>query len=255
MQIEQIALQLYTLRDHLKTPEAYASTLERVAAIGYRAVEMAGPRPLPEAELAELCRQKGLVICSAHESPTTILKKPQSVIRNLNAFGCTYAVYPYPEKIDLHKSKDLRRLVEGLEASGSVLARAEKTLAYHNHATELEPVDGIPILEVIYGNTEANHLQGQLDTYWVHVGDSSPQAWCARLRDRLPLIHLKDCRFDADGKPQFAEVGHGVLDWQTICATAEACGCRWFIVEQDTCLGDPFESVEMSFRYLRETFC
>lgn len=252
MQIEQIAVQLYTLRDHLKTAETFATTLERVADIGYRAVELAGPRPLPEAQLAELCRQHGLVICSAHENPATIFDDPQTVIQHLEALGCTYAAYPYPDKFDLRNSEDLRRLVEGLDASGAALAAAGKILTYHNHAMELEFVDGVPILEVIYGNTEPNHLQGQLDTYWIHVGESSPQAWCARLRDRLPLIHLKDCRPDAGGEPQFAEVGHGILDWQTICATAEACGCRWFIVEQDVCPGDPFVSVEKSFRYLHD---
>ncbi len=131
-----------------------------------------------------------------------------------------------------------------------MLADAGKVLTYHNHALELEMLDGMPILEIIYGQTDPRYLQGEIDTYWIHAGGSSPQAWCARLRDRLPLLHIKDYAIAEDGKPRFAEIGQGELDFQTIIATAEASGCQWFIVEQDTCPGDPFVSLEMSFKYI-----
>ena len=36
-----------------------------------------------------------------------------------------------------------------------------------------------------------------------------------------------------------------------IIAEAEAGGCEWFIVEQDTCPGDPFESLKQSFDYIK----
>ena len=131
-------------------------------------------------------------------------------------------------------------------------AEAGKVLTYHNHAVELELLDGVPILEMIYGGTSPDLVQGEIDTYWVHAGGSSPQAWCARLRDRLPLLHIKDYALGEDGEPRFAEIGNGILDFRTIIATAEASGCQWFIVEQDKCPGDPFDSLEMSFRYIRD---
>ena len=37
---------------------------------------------------------------------------------------------------------------------------------------------------------------------------------------------------------------------QAICRAAETAGCRWFIVEQDTCPGDPIDSLRQSFAYL-----
>ena len=40
-----------------------------------------------------------------------------------------------------------------------------------------------------------------------------------------------------------------------IVAVAEGSGCRWFIVEQDTCPGDPFESLRKSFEYIKENLC
>ena len=252
MKIEQVGVQLYTVRDHLETPEQYQASLQKISEIGYKSVEIAGPMPISESEITSLCAEKGLIINSSHMAPERILNEPEKVIESLEEFGCRYAVYPFPHDVDFSSEEALRQLVQGLDASGKVLAEAGKVLAYHNHALELEMHKDVPILEIIYGETHQEHLQGELDTFWIHAGNSSPEAWCARLRDRLPLLHIKDFRLDAEGNPEFAEVGHGILDFKTIIATAEASGCQWFIVEQDKCPGDPFESLEMSYRYIRD---
>jgi len=34
-------------------------------------------------------------------------------------------------------------------------------------------------------------------------------------------------------------------------AAAKASGCEWFIVEQDSCPGDPFDSAKLSFDYIK----
>ena len=252
MKIEQVAVQLFTLRDHLTTPEDYQESLQKVADIGYRSVQVSGPRPISESEIASLCAEKGLVINSSHENSDLILNDPQKVVENLEAFGCRYTAYPYPAGIDFKSEESVEGLIKGLDASGKLLSDAGKVLTYHNHAVELEMLKGVPILEIIYGETHPQYLQGEIDTYWIHAGGSSPEAWCARLRDRLPLLHIKDYAVNEDGSGRFAEIGNGILDFKTIIATAEASGCEWFIVEQDKCPGDPFDSLEMSFRYIRD---
>jgi sugar phosphate isomerase/epimerase len=252
MNIEQVGVQLYTVRDYLTTPEDYQESLQKISEIGYRSVEVAGPRPISESAIAALCAEKGLVINSSHEDSGLILQHPEKVVENLDAFGCRYTAYPYPQGIDFKSRDAVKGFIEGLDASGEVLARSGKVLTYHNHALELEMLDGMPILEIIYGQTDPRLLQGEIDTYWIHTGGSSPEAWCARLRDRLPLLHIKDCALGEDGQPRVAEIGQGELDFQTIIATAEASGCQWFIVEQDTCPGDPFASLEMSFKYIHD---
>ena len=47
------------------------------------------------------------------------------------------------------------------------------------------------------------------------------------------------------------EIGYGNLDFKAIVAAAEASGCEWFIVEQDSCPGDPFDSAKLSFDYIK----
>ena len=62
----QIAAQLYTLRDFLKTPEDIARTLPRVAQIGYRAVQLSALGPIDTRELKGLCDAAGLTVCATH---------------------------------------------------------------------------------------------------------------------------------------------------------------------------------------------
>lgn len=251
MKIEQVGVQLYTLRDYLKTPEDFQETLQKVADIGYKSVEIAN-RPMSEDELASLCAEKGLVVCASHESTNDILNDPATVIEHLEEFGCRYAVYPYPGELDLQSREVVVNLIRGLDNSGRALNEAGKLLAYHNHDMELKLLDGKPVLERLFAETGPNHLHAELDTYWLHVAGASPEAWCAYMRGRLPLLHIKDCLPGEDGKPQFAEIGSGVLDFKRIIAIAEVSGCEWFIVEQDVCPGDPFESLEKSFRYIHD---
>ena len=48
-----------------------------------------------------------------------------------------------------------------------------------------------------------------------------------------------------------AEVGEGNLNWPAILDACKATGAEWYIVEQDTCQRDPFESLAISLRNLQ----
>jgi sugar phosphate isomerase/epimerase len=131
------------------------------------------------------------------------------------------------------------------------LQEAGLTLSYHNHAHEFMPFRGTTLLEYIYAQTSPQYLQGEIDTYWVQFGGGDPVDWCLRLKGRLPLLHMKDYTIQPDGKPTFASIGAGNLNWPAILGAAMAAGCEWFIVEQDTTPGDPFEAVKQSFEFIR----
>ncbi len=107
------------------------------------------------------------------------------------------------------------------------------------------------MLDYLYAQTGPDHLVGELDTYWVQAGGGDCVEWCRKLRGRLPFIHLKDYAMARDRRPMFAEIGRGTLPFARIIAEAEQSGCQWFIIEQDTCPGDPFESLRVSFDYLK----
>ena len=251
MKTEQIAVQLYTLRDFTETPADFAATMKRVREIGYPAVELAGTAGLHPAEAAKIVRDTGLQICSSHESPQMIVENPQEVVDRLGELGVTHAVYAYPAGVDFSDVSQVDGLITGLDAAGAVLRSAGMTLCYHNHAHEFFQRNGRTVLEEIFARTSPEHLQAELDIHWVQAGGGDPAEACCRLTGRLPLLHVKDFTVTATGERQFAEVGHGNLNIPEILTTAQAAGCKWFIVEQDTCPTDPYECIARSLNYLQ----
>jgi len=251
MKLSQVAAQLFTCRDLLKTPADIASTLRRLRAVGYTVVQVSGMGPIAEEELNTILDGEGLVCCATHEGSDTILNEPQKVVDRLKKLRCSYTAYPYPAGVDFTSRDSINDLIKKLDAAGKVLADAGLTLCYHNHNHEFRKIGDKTILDLIYEGTDSRYLQGEPDTFWVQYGGGDNVEWCEKLADRLPLIHLKDYETNAENKQAFCEVGSGNLNFKKIIAAAEKSGCKWFIVEQDTCPGDPVDSLAKSFEYIK----
>jgi len=250
MKKNQIAAQLFTLREFLKTPADIAASLKKVKKLGFDAVQVSGMGPIPEEELVKILDGEGLVCCATHENGATIVNEPDKVIDRLNRLHCDYTAYPYPHQV-LTSVAEAREFAHKLNASAQKLAAAGKVLAYHNHAVEFTRFDGQLLLDLIYGN--APQLQSEIDTYWVQYGGGDPVAWVRRMAGRLPLLHLKELGI-IDNQITMLPIGSGNLNWRVILAEAEKGGTRWFIIEQDVCRIDPFDSLKASLDYLTAEF-
>ena len=251
MKISQLAAQLYSVREFLKTPADIAVSLKKIRALGYQAVQVSGMGPIAEDELVKLCRDNGLTICATHEPSDKILNEPQAIVARLKKLGCRITAYPYPGGIKFDTLESVKDLCRRLNAAGQILHDAGQVLCYHNHHTEFQRVAGKPALEIIYAETDPRYLQGEPDTYWVQFGGGDPVAWCEQLKGRLPIVHLKDYFVTSENKITMCEIGNGNLNWKKIIAAADAAGCQWYAVEQDECPGDPFDSLRQSFDYLK----
>lgn len=250
MKISQVGAQLYTLRDHLKTPEDIKASLKKVADIGYQAVQVSGMGPIPEADLVALCQDNGLTICSTHESSDLILSDPQAVVTRLQALGCTHTAYPYP-RVDMSTKENILAFAKQLNDAGKVMREAGITLSYHNHAIEFQKFDGKTILDILFEETDPQYLEAELDLYWVQMGGGSPMTWINKVKGRQEVVHLKDAGVPTgEHVAKFCEIGNGNLDWPELLPALEAAGTKWFVVEQDQCPADPFDSLAQSFRYL-----
>jgi sugar phosphate isomerase/epimerase len=252
MNINQVAVQLYTCRDLLKTPADIAATLEKIRAIGYTAVQVSGMGPIAEEELVKILDGEGLVCCATHEPGDKIINEPQKIVERLQKLKCKITAYPYPGGIDFNSEEKINELIKGLDAAGKVLAKAGQILCYHNHNIEFRKINGKIILDKIYEETNKKYLQGEPDTFWVQSGGGNVVDYCKKLKKRLPILHLKDYRINDKNQPEFCEIGAGNLDFKKIIAAAESAGCQWYAVEQDSCPGDPLDSITQSFQYIQE---
>jgi sugar phosphate isomerase/epimerase len=252
MHLEQIALQLYTMRNHLKTEADVRSTLKKVAAIGYQAVQISGVgAEISEAELVKICAGEGLTICSTHENGQKIVDEPQAICDRLNALGCKHTAYPWPH-LPLDSADDAKAMAAALDRAGAVFARNGLILSYHNHAIEFRRFDGETVLDIIFANSDPAHLEAELDLYWVQQGGGNPASWIKKTAGRQTVVHMKDYGVPAgENKGAFCEVGNGNLEWDSLIPLLDETGTQWFAVEQDQCPGDEFASVQQSFDYLK----
>lgn len=251
MNIDRIAVQLFTLRDHLKTEDDIRTTLQRVARIGYRAVQVSGMGPIAEEELVRICDGEGLTICSTHEPGARICDEPERVVERLHKLGCRHTAYPYPH-VPLDSEEQVEALAARLDAAGRIFAEAGLILSYHNHAIEFRRFGGRTALDILLDRTEAKHLEAELDLYWVQRGGGNPLTWIEKVAGRQTVVHMKDYGVPpGDDQGTFTEVGNGNLEWDRLIPALDRTGVQWFAVEQDQCPGDPFDSVAQSFAFLQ----
>ena len=250
LRLSQVAIQLYTLRDQCKTLPDFVAALKKVRDIGYRSVQLSGVA-VPHLDAKKALDDAGLTICATHEPGLEILEKPEAVCERLKSIGVTETAYPWPAGIDFKNEASVRKLAQGLDASGAIFTKHGINLSYHNHGIELTSFADTTVLDFIYRETKPENLKAELDTYWIQYGGGDPAAWIEKLSGRVPILHLKDYAFSKEDKPVFAEVGHGNLNWPRILAAAEKAGTQWLVVEQDTCPGDPFVSIRKSYDFLK----
>lgn len=251
MKKSRIAAQLYTLRDYLKTPGGVDRSFARLRQIGFEAVQVSGVAAEPAA-VKKYADANGLTICATHEGGDMILNSPDQVIEKLNLYDCRHTAYPCPFEYQVIDRATTVEFAQALNVSAKKLAAAGKTLSYHNHNLEFRKIDGRRIIDLIGEN--APDVKLEIDTYWVQMGGCDPVEYVKRYSGRQTIFHLKDFGVVYPRTSIMVPVGSGNLDWGKIIPAAEKAGVEWFIIEQDTCQKNEFDSLQDSFNYLVENF-
>jgi sugar phosphate isomerase/epimerase len=120
-------------------------------------------------------------------------------------------------------------------------------LAYHSHNFEFPPINGIVPYDLLLERTDKELLKMEADLFWITKAGVDPVAYFKKHPGRFPLWHVKDME---RGSEQFAEVGHGVINFDRIFAAREIAGLKYWFVEQDQTSREPFESLAMSRDYI-----
>ena len=250
MAASQLAAQLYTVRDFTNTPADIATTMKKVKQLGYDAVQCSALGVIDAHELKRIVDGEGLTICATHTDYERMRDEPQAVIDEHNLWGCKHAaIGGLPQ--EYRNAEGYARFAKDASEVAKRLAEGGLTFSYHNHSFELERFNGRTGLEILYEDSDPKYFNSELDTYWIQHGGGDSAAWIRKLKGRAHIVHLKDMAMD--GRTQlFAEVGEGNLNWSAILDACKEADVEWYIVEQDTCQRDPFESLGISLRNLKE---
>jgi sugar phosphate isomerase/epimerase len=244
MRTDQIALQLYTVRDRLAID--LPGTLQAVAAAGYRAVELAGLPEIATDELVGLLRQSGLQPVAAHEGIERLRGDAGAVADRLTEIGCPRVIVPWMPEEDRRTTDEVRRFAAELGDLARRFAGRGIGFGYHNHSFEFAPLDGTTVWDVLVSELSADVVL-ELDVYWASVGGRDPETLIREHGDRIRLLHMKDRT--AGHEPHDAPAGEGTLAFPRIVDAARAAGVDWYIAEQDE-PHDPLANVSRALRYL-----
>lgn len=205
--------------------------------------------PIETRELKRILDGEGLICCATHEDFFALRDKTQEMVDKHRLLECEYvAIGGLPS--EYRNGEGYGRFAREALPVAAKLAQGGLTFCYHNHSFEFEKFGGRTGFEILYSESDPKLFNGEPDTYWIQHGGGDPAQWITWLGKRAKLIHLKDMAMKGH-EQKFAEVGEGNLNWPAILKTCKVAKAAWYIVEQDTCAGDPFDSLAISLRNLK----
>lgn len=247
--IAKVGLQLYTVRDLLKTD--FEGTLRQVAAIGYREVELTDFYGREPAAVRTFLDGLGLAPISMHFDFSKLPAGLDQMIADAHAVGLQYVTFAWiPEELrpDIDGWK---RVAETLTKAGERCHAAGLQLAYHNHSYEFKPLQGQLPYDVLLASSDPKLVQGEMDLYWIADGGQDPLTYFARYPGRFEQVHVKDMGPGPGPDHTMVDVGKGVIDWKKIFAHAGQAGIKHYYVEHDN-PPHPIDDIRVSYEYLKK---
>ena len=239
----EMAVQLYSVRQLIGTPELFAKNHEyvlgRLAQMGYTGAEAASYEDgkfsgLAPEEFRKVINAAGLDLMSSHT--THLLSQEEFETGDFTA-----ALQWWDECIEAHKKAGIPRLVmswapklstrnelkvmaEYLNAIGQKCNEAGIRFGYHNHDHEFHKVDDTTMMDYIIANTDPQKVFIEMDVYWAVVGGAAPVEYMQRYPGRFEILHIKDKK----------EIGQsGMVGFEPIFRNFAKAGTTAFVVEME----------------------
>ncbi|WP_291843426.1 TIM barrel protein [Maricaulis sp.] len=217
-------LQLYSVRDAMMI--SVPQTLERVAMLGYGAVEFAGYFDQSPVQIAGLLAANGLVAPSAHVDARQARLDPARIVADGVAAGHDYLVIAWIPPEDRTSLSDWQAWADVLNRFGEACRSAGLRCAYHNHDFEFADANagstpsGLTPWAVLQARCDPQLVAFEIDTYWAGRADQDAAALVAAAPERFPLCHIKDHHGDGS----MAVLGEGMADFGPVLAARGAAG-------------------------------
>lgn len=253
-------VQIYTVRDLIGTKEAYYEALKKIRDMGYNSVQAYATGEVNDMELLAMEKELGLKECSIGCDLDAVDQDPslvKGIVEKAHLFDVDEVSIGTLRKEWRECEEGYHKFAEQVNRVGGLLAKEGLHLMYHSHALEFFALGGgLKGMDIIYGETDPDALHFCLDTHWLTSGGVNVLEWIHKVQGRMSVVHFKDYAIVGGAvkieevHKQFAEIGEGSLNWPEIIKACREIGVKYYIVEQDICKGDPFESLATSSRNL-----
>ena len=260
---KDMAVQLYSARDLIGSPELYAQNhvevLKSIAEMGYTGVEAANFKNglfygvTPEQFKADV-EAAGMEVVASHTNRKLSAEE-------LASGDLTEALAWWDEALPAHKAAGMRYVVcpsmtipetlAGLKVTcdyfneiGRKCKEAGMSFGFHNHAREFKKIEDVVIMDYMLQNTDPELVFFQMDVYWAVYGNASPAEYFNKYPGRWKVLHIKDKK----------EIGQsGMVGFDAVFGNAEVAGLEGYVVEVEGCRNEAaLDGIRVSADYLRK---
>jgi len=229
--VSELSFQLYSARN----VTSLGDFIDGLASLGYRQVEGFGGLYADADSLAARLKQNAITMPTGHFGLDQI-EDTSSALKIAETLGVKRIYCPWiaPEQRGTADASWVQ-LAEPLAKAAEAFTAEGYGFGWHNHDFEFVPTSSGRLPMDIILET-APKLEWECDVAWMVRGKVDPLDWFDRHGSRVSAVHVKDIAvageaLDEDG---WADVGHGVLAWETLFGKVkEKTKVQYFVAEHD----------------------
>lgn len=238
LQAQEVALQLYSLRNEMKIDPIKYHQL--IAEWGISALEGGGDYGMSADEYAKLLAANKLNIMGVGAEYDQLTKDLQPIIDQAKKYGAKYATcYWIPHTGGAISIEEIQLATALFNAVGEELKKEGITFLYHPHGYEFAK-DGKGVL-FDYMLKNANNFAFNMDVFWVKMGGGDPLAIMKEYPGKFPVLHLKDRKKGTSGSKNGqgdvetnVTLGTGDIDIAGIIQEAKKQGTEYLSIEDES---------------------
>ena len=246
----KLGAQFYSLRTECTTHEGLYNSMKKIKEIGYEIVQISGVCDIEAEKLKAYSEEFSLPITCTHKAYDLIVNDTENLINYHKTIGCpVIGIGSMPGQFRT-SLEGVRSFIASMKDPIKKIQDAGLKFAYHNHAFEFDPIDGVKIFDVLFDELpEADFIQ---DVYWTRYAGEDTLAILEKIAkaDRMTNIHFKDIKSEPKGT--MCPCGEGLTDFLPIAKLCKKYGIENILVEQDNApdLGDVFLQMKSSYDHL-----
>ena len=252
-------LNLFSLRDQIKTEAEFLCTANKLKEMGYSYLQFSGA-PFDAEMIKRVSEASGMPVHLTHVPMDRILNDTDKLMEEHALFGCHNIGLGAMPKDAIVDEALCKKTIAELNAAGEKMNQNGFHFFYHHHHFEFYKHNGQTVFDYMIEN--APYINFTVDTYWLQYGGVDVVDFIGKLNGRIECVHLKDYLVDYSvdeaGKghftPRFCPVGDGTINFRGAVEQAKKSGAKYFFVEQDNAVtfDDPFAQVERSIQYIQK---
>ncbi len=245
----KLGVQLYSIREFMTTEEDIRKSFRKLKNLGYDQAQTAGCA-IPYTTFGQIAKEEGIEIVGTHDNFAKMKYDFAQAVADHKALHTTNMGIG---GFVVHSMEEIRGLIENCNELAEKLSKEGFKFTYHNHSHEFVKYQGKTAMDYYIEQFDKHNISFVLDTYWVQHAGVDVCSIMRKLDGRIDILHLKDMAVKGND-PYITECGNGNINFEEIIPLAEEIGVQYYVVEQDTCPGDPFKSMEISSEYIHKKF-